>query len=74
MCTEAFFKVSNDLEAFQGEDNVFCEFLALCWESHGTGIIAKPINERYAKPRLYSFTAFYSFFIQLPLTSPSPAN
>ena len=32
---------------------VFCEFLALCWESYGTGILAKPINERYTKPRLY---------------------
>ena len=31
---------------------VFCEFLALRWESYGTGILAKPIN-RYTKQRLY---------------------
>ena len=66
---------------------VFCEFLALCWESYGTGILAKLINERYTKLRLYIFFHSFLFFLQklsltsterlqlqLPPTSPSQAN
>ena len=43
---------------------VFCEFLALCWEAYGTGILAKPINERYTKPRLYILPQLFILFAE----------
>ena len=42
---------------------VFCEFLALYWESDGTGILAKPINEGYTEPRLYILPQLFILFL-----------
>ena len=43
---------------------VFFEFLALCWESYGPGILAKPINERCTKPRLYTLPQLFILFAE----------
>ena len=43
---------------------VFCEFLALRWETYGTGILANPINERYTKPRLYILPQLFILFAE----------
>ena len=43
---------------------VFFEFLALCWESYGCGILAKPIDERCTKPRLYILPQLFALFAE----------
>ena len=49
---------------------VFCEFLALRWESYRTGILANPINEGYTEPRPTFFHSCLFFFYSTPTNKP----